>query len=155
MSRRTRRTTRKSRLLLKKLLLTVHLPCSHSTCTVPTLALPVCLAKFLEGPPAFNNKAMANYLQSNYFTPPASAEYRLSGHDGMIPNLKELVQFIKTHFKDKVRHVLSLMILAPTPVTLLCESRLIRGSFAVMGLCPFFRLPIFLFQGVKHLIAIT
>ncbi|XP_045133722.1 uncharacterized protein LOC123517563 [Portunus trituberculatus] len=61
----------------------------------------VCLAKFMEGPPAFNNKAMANYLQSNYFTPPASVEYRLSGQDGMTQTVKELVAFIKTHFKDK------------------------------------------------------
>ncbi|XP_063861712.1 uncharacterized protein LOC135101547 [Scylla paramamosain] len=44
---------------------------------------------------------MANYLQSNYFSPPASAEYRLSGHDGMNPAVKELVAFIKTYFKDK------------------------------------------------------
>ena len=82
-------------------------------CIAPLLVvhhvpLPVCLAKFLEGPPAFNNKAMTNYLQTNYFSPPASTEYQLSGHDGMYPNFQELVLYIKEYFKNKVRNVQSL-----------------------------------------------
>lgn len=63
----------------------------------------VCLGKFLEGPPAFNNEAMANYLRTNYFTPPASTEYRLSGRTVMDDHLQALLQYIKEYFKSKVR----------------------------------------------------
>ncbi|XP_045581213.2 protein Star [Procambarus clarkii] len=69
---------------------------SKSVCTKQ-----VCLAKFLEGPPAFNDETMASYLKRNYFLPPAATEYNLSGHDGTSNKFNSLVQFIKEHFKNK------------------------------------------------------
>lgn len=64
----------------------------------------VCLGKFLEGPPAFNNEVMANYLRANYFTPPASTEYHLSGITALDENLLAVLNFIKEYFKNKVRY---------------------------------------------------
>nr|XP_045581080.1 uncharacterized protein LOC123744904 [Procambarus clarkii] len=69
---------------------------SKSACTKQ-----VCLAKFLEGPPAFNNEVMASYLKKNYFLPPATSQYNLSGHDGATDTFNALVLFIKEYFKNK------------------------------------------------------
>lgn len=62
----------------------------------------VCLTKFLEGPPAFNNEAVATYLRDNYFLPPAASDYNLSGHDGMSQNFNALVEYTREYFKNKV-----------------------------------------------------
>ncbi|XP_071524456.1 protein Star-like isoform X2 [Panulirus ornatus] len=61
----------------------------------------VCLAKFLEGPPAFNNEAMASYLRATLFLPPAASEYHLSGHAGDDEGFNGVVQFVKEYFKNK------------------------------------------------------
>lgn len=65
----------------------------------------MCLTKFLEGPPAFNNEAVAAYLRDNYFLPPAGSGYNLSGHNGRSQTFDALVDFTREYFKNKVsRH---------------------------------------------------
>lgn len=61
----------------------------------------VCLSRFLEGPPAFNNEVLSTYLRSNYYTPPASGEYKLSGINGRDEKFNNIVSFIKDFFKNK------------------------------------------------------
>ncbi|XP_068207814.1 uncharacterized protein [Palaemon carinicauda] len=69
---------------------------SKSACTKQ-----VCLAKFLEGPPAFNNEAMTNYLKKNFFTPPAGRDYNLEGFAPAEDSFGEVVRYIKDHFQNK------------------------------------------------------
>ncbi|KAK3890398.1 hypothetical protein Pcinc_005651 [Petrolisthes cinctipes] len=69
---------------------------SKSACTKQ-----VCLVKFLEGPPAFNNEVVAAYMRDNYFLPQAASEYRLSGHDGSSPTFNAVVEFTREYFKNK------------------------------------------------------
>jgi len=60
----------------------------------------VCLSRFLEGPPAFNNDVLANYLRTNYYTPP-SGQLKLSGINGRDEKFNNLLNFIKDFFKNK------------------------------------------------------
>ncbi|KAK4289082.1 hypothetical protein Pmani_037934 [Petrolisthes manimaculis] len=69
---------------------------SKSACTKQ-----VCLTRFLEGPPAFNNEVVAAYMRDNYFLPQAASEYRLSGHDGASPTFNAMVEYIREYFKNK------------------------------------------------------
>ncbi|XP_066964893.1 protein Star-like [Macrobrachium rosenbergii] len=69
---------------------------SKSACTKQ-----VCLAKFLEGPPAFNNEAMVNHLKKNFFTPPAAGDYNLSGFSSTEESFHEVIRYIKDYFKNK------------------------------------------------------
>ncbi|XP_037776565.1 protein Star-like [Penaeus monodon] len=69
---------------------------SKSSCTKQ-----VCLSKFLQGPPAFNDEALASHLKSNYFTPAASVDYNLSGVVGYKPYHNDVLDFIKEWFKNK------------------------------------------------------
>nr|XP_027224235.1 uncharacterized protein LOC113816370 [Penaeus vannamei] len=69
---------------------------SKSSCTKQ-----VCLSKFLQGPPAFNDDALASHLKNNYFTPPAYVDYNLSGIVGYQSYHNEVLDFIKEWFKNK------------------------------------------------------
>ncbi|KAK7021727.1 hypothetical protein SK128_018312 [Halocaridina rubra] len=69
---------------------------SKSACTKQ-----VCLAKFLEGPPAFNNEAMATYLRNNFFTPSAGGGYKLSGFTGKPEIYNDLMKYVKDYFENK------------------------------------------------------
>nr|XP_053653826.1 protein Star-like [Cherax quadricarinatus] len=67
----------------------------------PSFLPSVCLSKFLEGPPLFNDEAMAAYLRKNYFLPPAASDYNLSGNDGASTFSASLLQFVTDYFKNK------------------------------------------------------
>ncbi|XP_042886351.1 protein Star-like [Penaeus japonicus] len=69
---------------------------SKSSCTKE-----VCLAKFLQGPPAFNDEALATHLNNNYMTPPASVDYNLSGVVGYENYHKDVLNYIKEWFGNK------------------------------------------------------
>lgn len=73
---------------------------SKSVCTKQ-----VCLAKFLEGPPAFNNEAMASHLRKNFFTPPAGGDYNLSGFAGTQSSIRQTIEYIKEYFHNKRKGV--------------------------------------------------
>ncbi|KAG7162040.1 hypothetical protein Hamer_G019342 [Homarus americanus] len=69
---------------------------SKSACTKQ-----VCLAKFLEGPPAFNDVGMSTYLRNNHFLPPTASGYQLSGINGRTANFDAILQYIKEYFNNK------------------------------------------------------
>jgi len=62
----------------------------------------VCLKKFLDGPPAYNDGHMARFLQNKYLSPPGAGERRLANNNnGKDIPYQTSVEFLLEHFKDK------------------------------------------------------
>ncbi|XP_018026364.1 uncharacterized protein LOC108681800, partial [Hyalella azteca] len=67
-----------------------------------TCSKQVCLKKFLDGPPAYNDEYMAKFLRNKYIVPPSSGPLTLANYkpyDEKVFNQTQ--QYIYDYFKDK------------------------------------------------------